>query len=300
VKLFRNIQELRPSVFHVTGLYKQFIYIELFMLFLAKRQNCHVVYDIRAGSMFSHYESRSSIYRFVFRYTLQYADTVMVEGRDYEPFIRDVTGESPYFFPNHVDYSIWGNSDREKNCNSPKLIYLGRIVPEKGIDTVLETSRLLTQRKFDHSLVIVGPGDRNYIDKLKSENSESMIEWLEPIDSTAALGLLQAAHYFIFPTRHTGEGQSNALTESMAAGCVPIVSRNGFNASVIGDAGFLLEIDSGASTYASVVQDSWNSAEWASKSSACSARIHELFSTESVISNLISEYRHRWDRTCRK
>jgi len=52
---------------------------------------------------------------------------------------------------------------------------------------------------------------------------------------------LIANHFFFVSDDLTiGEGHSNALTEAMDAGLVPICSDHGFNRDVIGNCGFLL------------------------------------------------------------
>ena len=42
-------------------------------------------------------------------------------------------------------------------------------------------------------------------------------------------------HFYIFPSTEPHEGHSNALTEAMAWGLIPIATSQGFNRSVIGD-----------------------------------------------------------------
>ncbi len=103
--------------------------------------------------------------------------------------------------------------------------------------------------------------------------------------------MLASAHYFIFPTRHDGEGHSNALTEAMAEGLVPICSDNGFNRSVVGDAGRVLPVDATASDYAQAIADIGTGAAWNELSRAASRRIAERFTGMVVLPVLIESYR---------
>ncbi len=96
----------------------------------------------------------------------------------------------------------------------------------------------------------------------------------------------------MFPTRHFGEGQSNALTEAMACGCVCIVSRHGFNASVVGAAGVVLQVDATPQQYAEQLTEVWSTPDrWRMLSEAGRRRAAARFSTRPVIARLIEHYR---------
>lgn len=288
--LFMAIRKVSPSVFHVTGLYKQFIYFEYAILKLAKRRGCQVIYDIRAGAMIRLYYARGPLYRQVFRKTLLLADTVMIEGQEYEQFVRRLTGKAPVYLPNYVDFDTYGREARRQVGSIPTLVFLGRIVPEKGIETVLSASTILTNCGLHHRTVVAGFGDARYLETLEKRYCSAAIEWPGALDARAALSILETAHFFLFPTRHDGEGHSNALTEAMATGCVPIASRNGFCESVIGDSGIVLDVEAPAQEYADVVRDIWVSGDWERLSRACSKRVKELFSSQSIVERLTVEY----------
>ena len=45
---------------------------------------------------------------------------------------------------------------------------------------------------------------------------------------------LEDKHFYVFPSQQEREGQSNAVTEAMGYGVIPIASPQGFNRSTIG------------------------------------------------------------------
>jgi glycosyltransferase involved in cell wall biosynthesis len=120
------------------------------------------------------------------------------------------------------------------------------------------------------------------------------MDWAGALPGARIMELLREAHFFVFPTRHIGEGQSNALTEAMACGCVPIASRHGFNEAVIGDAALTLPVDAIAATYADVVESIWPT-RWAELSQRMQRRVRERFSTTAAVRTLLGVYRRTAD-----
>jgi glycosyltransferase involved in cell wall biosynthesis len=95
-------------------------------------------------------------------------------------------------------------------------VFLGRFVPEKGIDTLLET-----WRELDIPLKIAGDGpDREPVERAATRNPRvEYVGWL----GTAEQGhLLAGADALVFPSRWL-EGQSIVMLRAMAHG-IPVVS----------------------------------------------------------------------------
>jgi glycosyltransferase involved in cell wall biosynthesis len=284
-QLLKTISNAPPdNLLHVTGLYKQFVIPEILLLKQARRRGVATVYDIRAGSMFKHYRRLGPVYRYLFRLALRSADMVMIEGQEYASFVEQQTGAKPFYLPNHV--SVDESAIQTRADAKPRLVYVGRITVEKGIETILEAARLLAKNGLNCEVAIAGPGDASLLARLKAEYSDLGIEWLGSLQSMAVLAQFGRAHFFMFPTRHSGEGHSNALTEAMAMGCVPLVSENGFNRSVVGDAGRVLALDAKAEAYAAEVLALWEGGRYAALSTLAANRARELFSTEQVVKRL--------------
>lgn len=279
------------DLLHMTGLYKQFVVAEYLMLRRARRQGLRTVYDVRAGSMLRHYSRLGSVYRWLFRKTLRCADLVMIEGMEYASFVETHTGRRPFYLPNHVGLDGAVAAAGRAGATQPRLIYVGRITVEKGIEIALESTRLLARQGLPCTIAIVGLGDAALLARLRVEYADVDVEWLGPLQASQVLAQFGRSHFFMFPTRHTGEGHSNALTEALATGCVPIAAENGFNLSVIGTAGRVLPLTADAEAYARAVRELWEAdGQWAATSTLAARRALELFSTDQVIARLQDAY----------
>lgn len=290
-QLLAQLSTLPPGVFHVTGLYKQFVLPELLLLRKARRLGFKTIYDVRAGSMQLHYRRLGAVYRWLFRAVLRSADQVMVEGREYDDFVRAVTGRSPFYFPNHIDLDANPARGPRSADAPPVLIYVGRVTLDKGLATLLDAARVLGEGGLRPEVWIVGPAAPGLQAELQARYADVAAQWLGSQSSQDVLALLTRAHFFVFASRHTGEGHSNALTEAMSAGCVPVVSRNGFNASVVGDAGSVLGLTADGPAYAAEIRQLWVEGRWESMSAKSRARASELFNSKAVIGALLAEYR---------
>lgn len=277
------------GVLHVTGLYKQFVIPELLLLRRARRRGLATIYDVRAGSMLKHYARLGPLYRWLFRATLRSADLVMIEGQEYAPFIEQHTGGAPFYLPNHVGLAEVPAPARAAS-GPPRLVYVGRVTVEKGIETALDAARLLAAQGLRFEVAVAGPGDAALMARLRQDHADLPVEWLGSLRADEVLAQFGRAHFFVFPTRHGGEGHSNALTEAMAMGCVPVASENGFNRSVIADAGRVLPLQADAAAYAAVLRELWTSGQWAGLSARAAQRAREQFSTEQVVARLLAAY----------
>jgi glycosyltransferase involved in cell wall biosynthesis len=250
-----------------------------------------IVYDLRAGAGEQQYAARSGLYRWVFRSCLRAAAEVLVEGEALLPFVARLARRAPVYLPNHVDTDAlpWRDTTLALPA-APTVAYVGRIVEEKGVVGALDAVRLLRSRGLDAKLRLAGDGEARYLQRLSAASAALDVRWLGPMSSQAVLALLREAHVFVFATRHVGEGQSNALTEAMACGCVPIASRHGFNEAVIGEAALILPSDAPAAAYADAVERLWP-AHWPALSLGMQRRARERFSSAAALRTLLGTYR---------
>ena len=289
--LLRRIPRQQGAILHITGLYKQFAVAELLLLRKARRHGVKTVYDIRAGSMYRHYARLGPAYRWLFRRLLRSADLIMIEGMEYAPFVLQVTGRAAFYLPNHISAAGLPARAAAAGADAPlRLIYVGRVNLEKGVETALQAARLLGQRGVAAELAIAGPGEEQLMARLRADYADVNVAWLGSLPSQQVLAEFGRSHFFLFPTRHTGEGHSNALTEAMAMGCVPLASENGFNRSVVGPAGEILALDAGAAEYADALLRRWRDGGWDATSRAAMLRTKELFSSEQAVARLQGAY----------
>lgn len=117
-----------------------------------------------------------------------------------------------------------------------RLLYVGRVHPEKGIQLLLDAFALLPQAEFGNwKLVVVGPaeskfggGGMDYLAQLKQrvENLGERVIWMGAIFDNEALDEhYRAASLFVYPSlAEKGETFGLAPLEAMAQGCPALVS----------------------------------------------------------------------------
>jgi glycosyltransferase involved in cell wall biosynthesis len=153
-------------------------------------------------------------------------------------------------------------------------------------------ARRLRARLPGTTLTFVGRRDPATAPLLKAAGGD--VPW---IDFTGALpphevyARLDRAHYFIFLSLWRGEGHSNALTEAMARGCVPIVTRHGFSADVVDACGCIVEDREDIEPAADWIAGHWNAADWTAASHATVQRVADHFTDRQALRNLHAVYR---------
>lgn len=114
-----------------------------------------------------------------------------------------------------------------------RLLYVGRIHPEKGQELLLRAFANLSDRFPDWELEIVGPvaesdggGGGRYLELLRGVAAGSRVEFRAPVFDAAALAAVyRSADLFCYPSlSERGEAFGVAALESMAAGVPPVVS----------------------------------------------------------------------------
>lgn len=138
----------------------------------------------------------------------------------------------------------------------PRVIFVGRLHRQKGLETLLRALRiLLDSRDVDGvRLVVVGDGpERGTLEQLsRSLAIDEIIDFVGIADDVAPY--LRDADVFVLPSH--AEGLSNALLEAMAVGLPVIVSNVPGNADVVehGRTGLVFEVGNASELAASLVR----------------------------------------------
>jgi len=279
------------DILHITPLRRHFVVVEVLLLSMVRVFGKRVFLDVRAGTFILNYTRRGAFYRFWIRRMLDLADAVGVEGEVYMDFLvgLGVARARILYFPNYVvwDETVMGAARTLGQGETFNMIYVGRMVPEKGVETALDVVRDVAGRGERVLMTFVGSGEPSYMKKLQNLADGLPVVFAGSLNDAGLASLLAVQHLFIFATRHEGEGHANALTEAMSFGVVPLCSEQGFNASVVGDAGVVLPVTAPADDYATSalrVRDNW-----AALSAAAAGRVRARF-TERVLDDLMDAY----------
>ncbi|QDU54588.1 D-inositol 3-phosphate glycosyltransferase [Aeoliella mucimassa] len=109
-----------------------------------------------------------------------------------------------------------------------QLLFLSRVHPKKGVDTLLRAAALATQQGVALQVNIAGPGDEAYVAELQAL-AESLgiadrCHFLGLVTGDVKLSLYEAADLFVLPTHQENFGL--VLPESLVCG-TPVVTTKG-------------------------------------------------------------------------
>jgi glycosyltransferase involved in cell wall biosynthesis len=143
------------------------------------------------------------------------------------PAIRaelELAGYEPariFDLPNGVPVPTDPWRPRPRSAESPKAVYVGRLAPEKGLDTLVESWPKVLARYPAATLDLVGEGpEHSALGALAGRLG--LGQWVRLAGSVPdPMPLLRAADLFVLPSRE--EGMSIALLEAMALG-IPVVA----------------------------------------------------------------------------
>lgn len=132
-----------------------------------------------------------------------------------------------------------------KNKNSIDLLFVGRLVKEKGIYDLLKAFIRLLKDKQKVKLTIVGDGPEkeSIINLIKQTNWQRFIK-IKKVSYKKMPQVYQEADIFVLPSRPTKYWQEQfgmVLAEAMASGLTIISTKTGAIPEVVGKAGLLIK-----------------------------------------------------------
>lgn len=137
---------------------------------------------------------------------------------------------------------------RTAKCNDPILLFIGRIVPNKGVHVLIEAFRYVLKEFPDARLRVVGGIDfgvselDDYARRLRdiAEPYSAQIEFTGPVSHSETYGHYREATVFVCPSIWEEPlGMVNA--EAMASGLPIVAFAKGGIPEIVGDAGILIQ-----------------------------------------------------------
>jgi glycosyltransferase involved in cell wall biosynthesis len=131
------------------------------------------------------------------------------------------------------------------------LLCVARLVPKKGVDQLIDAFALVSLRRPDLRLQIVGDGPlrAELVSRARTAGVADRIDWIGSVSSDGVRAALGQARAFVLPCRIDPDGDRDGmptvLVESMMAG-VPVISTDvaGINELVRdGETGLLAPVD---------------------------------------------------------
>ena len=134
---------------------------------------------------------------------------------------------------NPVDLDVFHPGREPSKRTRPRILFTGRIHPEKGLHLLVEAWTLLRHEGLDVELKLVGPASRgdggggeDYVRRLRNLAGDGPLELPGPVaDPKALADELRDADVYCYPSiAAKGEASPVAPLEAMACGLPPVVA----------------------------------------------------------------------------
>lgn len=163
------------------------------------------------------------------RRCLAAASCIHVTSRDELADVRRVGLVTPVAtIPNGVpmeEYPWQTIESSRQQGREQRLLFLSRIHPKKGVDTLLAAWRIVSQRHPAAQLLIAGPGQLRYVRELRASLGEAELQqakYIGSISGIAKLEMLARVRAVVLPSHNENYGM--VVAEALACGTPVIVS----------------------------------------------------------------------------
>ena len=283
----------KNSVVHISGFYGCTIYIETIQTLIAKLLGYKIIYELRGGGAQKFYIEGNSFYRKQFLFIIKCSDYLFSQGLENEPFLKSLCNTPIFYYPNCVLQGFYPKEIVKKPQDMINIVYFGRIEKQKNPMLVIDVTYHLQKRYDNVTLTMIGDGQEDLVEIVRTQMNKK----LQPNSYTILPGcqheelrkLLPDKHFYIFPSEQPREGQSNAITEAMSFGIIPIASPQGFNRSTIGD-DYLIIDELNVDSYASRISNIIDNKEINKYSQFVRNRFLDNFTEKKVFERLRVEY----------
>lgn len=167
-----------------------------------------------------------------------YEHTITLRGKRYKPAYYGVSEKSAEWLrhfgitakgviPNAIDAEKYRNMSSGRDFRNelglgedPVIVsYVGRFIPEKGIKSIIDTSKSYRLNELGVHFVLAGDGPMSSAVELAQGES---LHWVGRLSASDVSALLQQSNLLCLPTR--SEGFSTILLEAAACGCPAVVT----------------------------------------------------------------------------
>ncbi len=193
-----------------------------------------------------------------------------------------------------VDLSRYPPRPQEEHNGS--VVFLGRILPHKGIHLLIEA---LPPEVPLH--VVGSSSDNAYLDRLRTSAVDKSVHFHGALNDDQVIALLQRAMALVHPTPVDADGSAGvrelfglALVEAMACGAPVIASRAASLPEIVvdGETGILFSANDPLSLAAAISRLSADPKLWHTLSAAARQRVEANFTWRAVAERCLVAYRN--------
>lgn len=238
---------LRPRVVHInTSFEPRGYWRDLIYFLIAKALRRRIVYQVHGGAEPATFFSRSRLLSSLLRAVLNSSDAVVLLSaadatafRKFAPRARSIQISNAVPIED-VDLSL----QRYASPADLRMIYLGRLAPEKGIFEAVEAIGILRGRGIAARLTVAGSGSAESAIRaaIEAAGLSEAVSLVGAVYGQAKSDLWRSSEVLVFPSY--SEGLPYALLEAMSFGVVPVATPVGAIPEVLqnGDQGLLVPV----------------------------------------------------------
>ena len=183
---------------------------------IAKKEGLRVVLRMHCTDWFyDKYMEESSFARMRTDKLFQYSDQIFVLSRKWAKRFEHLFGYPAVYCPNGID-----NAEYNFNENGKGILFLGKLVRDKGIFDLVDAAASLKSQGTDIPVTIAGSGDGEKEIKSYAKGKGVDIHFPGWITGEEKKKALSNAKYLVLPSYH--EGFPMVFLEGMASGCILI------------------------------------------------------------------------------
>ncbi len=215
-----------PIVLMQIGQYAS-TYREAMMGRIVKRAGRRLILDIRAGAVMDFLErDANALQHRLFRRLVGSCDLALVQCQSFVPELeRRYPGVRFEWFPNFMPEARVVRRPPPVWSEGPlRLVFFGWFIPEKGVVEMIEAVTRCRRRGIDIELHLAGRGDDPKILGAIEAADPAVVRNHGFLEPPRLFELLHDMHVLLYPTRHYGEGHTNAVNEALAHGLVVVAT----------------------------------------------------------------------------
>ena len=272
------------AVVHLnTSLNLRAFWRDLAYLIVAKLCGTRVLYQVHGGALPQEFFAHSRVLTNVLRATLRLADVIVVLAQvELDAYRKFVPAQQIVAVPNAIDCAPYATCARPPDGQALRLVYIGRLVKEKGLYELLQGVRSARSQCARLRLTIAGSGPEEGALKRFAEDLgiAREVAFIGPLFGADKIKLLGAADVFVLASY--SEGLPYALLEGMAVGLPVVTTRVGAIPDVVVDGvhGLLVPPRDAAAIARAIARLAADRESLASMGAACRVRITGAYSIE--------------------
>jgi glycosyltransferase involved in cell wall biosynthesis len=295
LRLAAALRRRRARIVHLnSALTVRAYWRDLVYLLIARLLGARVLYQVHGGALPRNFCRNNPVFMFFVRATLHLAAVVVTLSTTERRAFRIFLGSTPVIaIPNAINCSAYAAVvPRRSHPERPlRLLYIGRLVRDKGLFELLQALQLVRARGVEVELVIAGSGpDEPALRRCHLETNLPGVRFAGPVMDDGKLTLLATADAFVLPSH--AEGLPYALLECMAAGVPAIATRVGAIPELIssGVNGLLVEPRDAAGIAAAIVRLASDRVALARMGEASRATVSFGFSVDRLTTDFAEVY----------